>query len=908
MSIFRKILGDATTPQKAGGESIQTAEINTDDGDLYATLKRSTVLHEARCFNEKQIDPRKCRKLLARLIYLINQGEHLSETESTELFFSITKLFQSENKELRRMIYLIIKEMQREPSLYIITQSLIKDMNAKEDLFRMNALRLSAAVIEPQYLIQSERYIKNAIIDKVSAVSCSALLAGVHLYPSNAEFVKKWSNEIQEKLNSRSPQTHYHALILLKEIRKQDRNSFLKVLINLCKENECTGVAGVQLIRYIREMVNDELDQQNEKIFVDFLGKQLHKTSDMVGLEAAKTLCEFKSLPNKEIAPAVSLLTFFLTSPGSVNKLAALRVINKVISNPARVVLIQNISEIEGLLKENNRSLSAFAISILLKISKEDSVEGLLNQVEEFIGESSEEFKVDILSSVKSLVKKHPRKYRALVNFLSHCLKNEGQYEFKSAAVTCLENVIQEIPDAREVGLFTLAEFIEDCQYPSIHIQVMNLLAKEAQNIPNPAKIARLINNRTLLEGPEIRAAAITTLGKFAQTKPKLIPQIKPILEQAVEDTDSEVRARAIFYLEEVTKKTAAEEESEFNLNDLNMEEIDYIEAYLQNNIEEVQKAQATDILDMQNINKFVKENKVTIKKKEPVKVAAKGALELDNTVEVEKRSKEGPVFKKYQALFSNNPQFEDIGPLRLVSNDKEITDPQAEYQVKVKKILFDEYIVLEFAVKNTLENNVLFDVTVDLQFDTDDLKTMQIISINQIKTNDTSSVFVTVAKNPEFKIIIANVSSFLKFRIAEFSGNTKVSEYDDEYQLEDFSITVSDYIQPASLSVERKFDAIWKGLAGAEQEASYQLEYKTLESAIEGLIRHFGMHVCDNSDAINMANKAHSLMLSGTYLGYTELLLHALIGFQADRGCLMKLKSKSPDEALASNVLDCVN
>jgi len=38
-------------------------------------------------------------------------------------------------------------------------------------------------------------------------------------------------------------------------------------LINLCKENECTGVAGVQLIRYIREMVNDELDSQNEKVF-----------------------------------------------------------------------------------------------------------------------------------------------------------------------------------------------------------------------------------------------------------------------------------------------------------------------------------------------------------------------------------------------------------------------------------------------------------------------------------------------------------------------------------------------------------------------------------------------------------------------------------------------------------------
>lgn len=77
-------------------------------------------------------------------------------------------------------------------------------------------------------------------------------------------------------------------------------------------------------------ITSDEIDQQNERIFVDFLEKQLHKTSDMVGLEAAKTLCEFKSLPNKQIAPAVSLLTFFLTSSASVNKLAALRVMNKV--------------------------------------------------------------------------------------------------------------------------------------------------------------------------------------------------------------------------------------------------------------------------------------------------------------------------------------------------------------------------------------------------------------------------------------------------------------------------------------------------------------------------------------------------------------------------------------------------
>jgi len=58
------------------------------------------------------------------------------------------------------MIYLIIREMRHEYSIYIITASLTKDMNSKVDLFRMNALRLTPIVIEPQYLIQSERYIK----------------------------------------------------------------------------------------------------------------------------------------------------------------------------------------------------------------------------------------------------------------------------------------------------------------------------------------------------------------------------------------------------------------------------------------------------------------------------------------------------------------------------------------------------------------------------------------------------------------------------------------------------------------------------------------------------------------------------------------------------------------------------
>ena len=49
---------------------------------------------DPRLFNETPVNPRKCTSVLAKILYLINQGESLGTTEATECFFAITKLFQ----------------------------------------------------------------------------------------------------------------------------------------------------------------------------------------------------------------------------------------------------------------------------------------------------------------------------------------------------------------------------------------------------------------------------------------------------------------------------------------------------------------------------------------------------------------------------------------------------------------------------------------------------------------------------------------------------------------------------------------------------------------------------------------------------------------------------------------------
>jgi len=51
-------------------------------------------------------------------------------------------------------------------------------MNDQVALFRMNALRLAPAILESQYLIQSERYIKNVRDNQVE--KCNKTLIGDH--------------------------------------------------------------------------------------------------------------------------------------------------------------------------------------------------------------------------------------------------------------------------------------------------------------------------------------------------------------------------------------------------------------------------------------------------------------------------------------------------------------------------------------------------------------------------------------------------------------------------------------------------------------------------------------------------------------------------------------------------------
>ena len=69
---------------------------------------------------------------------------------------------------------------------------------------------------------------------------------------------------------------------------------------------------------------------------------------------------------------------------------------------------------------------------------------------------------------------------------------------------------------ARELGLDNLCEFVEDCEFPELAVQVLHVLAEEASRIKsNPARFIRHIYNRVILECEPVRAGAVSALAKI---------------------------------------------------------------------------------------------------------------------------------------------------------------------------------------------------------------------------------------------------------------------------------------------------------------------------------------------------------------------------------------------------------
>lgn len=717
----------------------------------------SKVLQEAKLFDASSNIPSDCVPVMSKIIYLISKGEAFSETESTEIFFRSCKLYQSQNSQIRKMLYLLLKEIKpKDSEVFMITSSLSKDLTVSDNsFFKAAALRVMSKIIEPSMLIQMERFIKVAIVDSNDHVSSAALFLGLKLSKTNPEIVKKWLTEVQEKLNSKNPMIQYHAMLLLYEIKKNDPLALSKFFESMMNLSLKSPLAQTQLIRFIRFSLKTYRFEGNIMNYIErYLAECLKRSQDMVVYEASKTICELsESLQSNSVASALSVLPLFLVSSKVTTKFAGIKTLNTYAIKHANY-LVDSSSEFENLLAESNRSLATMAISTLLKLSTEANVEKLLSQITAFMTDVTDDFKVELVESIKVLCLRMPQKHKVLIKFVGETLKDEGGLLLKTTIINTLIELFTNLPVTREDILFVLAEFIEDCIFENLQHRCIYFIGEHGPSSKNPSRLIRFVYNRLIIEKPSIRAAAVSALYKFAKVE-ELQASIQTLIEKCLIDKDDEVRERAKYYLHCLV---------EFNFKKPSLP----VPIYKIEKILAQCKAQNKQFsYDITVANEPKEEKKLTI---------------MPETVQ--------------NSLFCNIPQLDALGLPQKTTDFVTLTEKNAEFVVEFCVHYFSQHVVLHFHVKNTLTDISLSKLSMDLHIEGSILDSITktnsflLFPCEKIDKNDAGSTFILLPRLSITKKLIIPVT--MKYRVSEYQNDVVMAVFDDEYQVENINLDLA--------------------------------------------------------------------------------------------------------------------
>ncbi|XP_039264916.1 coatomer subunit gamma-2-like [Styela clava] len=851
----------------------------------FASIDRAAVLQEARVFHQTPINPRRCCDILTKIIYLINQGEHFTTNEATDTFFAMTKLFQNSDVVMRRMCYLTIKEMATmTENAFIVTQSLTKDMNGREDIFRAAAVRALCTITDVSTLQGIERYMKQAIVDKVNSVSSAALVSALHLARKAPDVVKRWVNEAQEACSSDNVMVQYHALGLLYYLRKNDRLGTSKMVTKFMKGGLKSPFAYCMLIRIASKLLEED-DAGHDSPLFDFIESCLRNKHEIVIYEAASAIVNMPNCTARELAPAVSVLQLFLSSPKASFRYAGVRTLNKVAMKHPSAVTACNL-DLENLITDVNRSIATLAITTLLKTGSESSVDRLMKQITSFMSEISDEFKVVVVQAISALCQKYPRKHAVMMNYLSSMLRDEGGFEYKKSIVECIIAIIEESPDSKESGLEHLCEFIEDCEHTVLATKIISLLGREGPKTANPSKYIRFIYNRVILENEAVRAAAVAALAKFGAHCDDLLPSILTLLSRSMLDEDDEVRDRATFF-HHVLEQKQKSLNSAYILNGLTVS-IPALERCLY----QYTREPSEEPFNMKSV---------------PLKTIAP-ERKPENIISSKPKEKTAASRQEiYAEQLSRIKEFAVLGSLFKSSQPVELTESETEYVVSCVKHTFGKHIVFQFDCTNTLNDQVLESVTVQME-PSDGFEVIAYVPCPSLAYNVPGVTYTCVAMPDEDPTEVTTaLSCVMKFTIKDCDPNTGETDeegYDDEYLLEDVEVIVADHVQKV---LKPNFGASWDEVGDEnELEDTYALStMNTLEEAVQNIIKHLGMQACERSDKIQEGKSSHTLYLAGVYRGGHEVLGRAKLILKD--GVTMQLTVRSTDSTAAEVITSAV-
>jgi coatomer protein complex subunit gamma len=185
-----------------------------------------------------------------------------------------------------------------------------------------------------------------------------------------------------------------------------------------------------------------------------------------------------------------------------------------------------------------------------------------------------------------------------------------------------------------------------------------------------------------------------------------------------------------------------------------------------------------------------------------------------------------------------------DVGPLFRSSAPIALTEAETEYVVTCIKHVFKHHIVLEYQVLNTVQDQMLVNVGVNLELMLDEAEssiyTIECyVRATQVKYSDKESTYVCLKHMENTAFPLVTIANELTFTVIEGVSAGKApstsaceSGYKEEYPMEDVEFTGADCMAKVQVP---DFRSAWEHL-GDEYEVREQYALR-FSSLVEGYI-----------------------------------------------------------------------
>ena len=360
------------------------------------------------------------------------------------------------------------------------------------------------------------------------------------------------------------------------------------------------------------------------------------------------------------------------------------------------------------------------------------------------------------------------------------------------------------------------------------------MLAEYGPTAVAPSRFIRFIFNRIILEGASVRAAAVQSLGEFAGRVESVRESVQELLRGCLTDESDEVRDRAVTALAALQADPAEREKLLFRHLPMSAKQ-------LRASLQTYQMRPSEGSLEYSTLPVVAE----VPRKKEEASVQGM-ATETESETTAEPSSNE-----LYQI-----PAFAEYGCVIRSSHRTMLTEEETEYVVSVIRHVFASHVVLQFQIKNTIQGQVMTNVTVQLSLtegDPEQWHPIAQIDAPVILYGQEKACYIALEFNPE-EIPEATFDVTLKFEAKdaeedELDELDTIEGYNEEYPVEACSIQLSDYI---SRPILPDYRAAWNELT-AENEVveKMSLSFEDLSTAVKSIVEVLGLHVFEGSDRV---------------------------------------------------------